>query len=115
MRVARRAARAAGSDAGIAATLFALNIWISWRLFRIEYSQHFSSVEGYFIGMARYISTHWGALSWWPLWHCGMPYQDTYVPLVHLVVAALASVAKISAAHAYHNVTGVTYSLAAAT
>jgi hypothetical protein len=37
-------------------------------------------VEGYFIAIARYISGHWGDFSWFPLWHCGMPYQDTYVP-----------------------------------
>jgi uncharacterized membrane protein len=65
--------------------------------------------------MARHISTHWGGFSWWPLWHCGMPYQETYVPLVHLVVAAVASLAKISAAHAYHDVIGVAYSLGAVT
>jgi len=111
----RLAGRIAGSNTAGAATLFTLNIWICWRLFRIEYTQHFNSVEGFFIAIARYISTHWGGFSWWPLWHCGMPYQDTYVPLVHLVVAAVASLAKISAAHAYHDVTGVTYSLGAAT
>jgi len=44
-----------------------------------------------------------------------MPFQNTYVPLIHLVVAAVASLAKISAAHAYHVVTGVAYSLGAAT
>lgn len=111
---AGRIAAVRGSNAAGAAALFALNIWICWRLFRIEYAQHFNSVEGFFISIARYISTHWGGFSWWPLWHCGMPYQDTYVPLVHLVVAAVASLAKISAARAYHDVTGVTYSLGAA-
>lgn len=107
--------RWAGSNAAIVAVLFALNIWICWRLFRIEYTQHFSSVEGFFIAIPRYISTHWGGFSWWPLWHCGMPYQDVYVPLVHLVVAAVASLTKMSAAHAYHDVTGATYALGAAT
>ena len=114
-RLAGRIATGLGSIAAGAAALFALNIWICWRLFRIEYTQHFNSVEGFFIAMARYISTHWGGFSWWPLWHCGMPYQDTYVPLVHLVVAAVASLAKTSAAHAYHDVLGVAYSLGAAT
>src|ERR1700693_1361231 len=106
--------RERGSNAALATALFALNMWICWRLFRIEYSQHFSSVEGFFIGIARYIATHWGGFSWWRLWHCGMPYQDTYLPLVHLVVAAVATLGKISAAHAYHDVTGITYSLGAA-
>src|SRR5207253_207418 len=43
--------------------------------------------------------------------HCGMPYRDTYVPLLHLAVAAVASLGHVSAARAYHAVTGVTYAL----
>ena len=39
--------------------------------------------------------------------------RDTYVPLLHLSVAAIASLTSISAAHAYHIVTAVTYSLGA--
>jgi hypothetical protein len=42
-----------------------------------------------------------------------MPYADTYVPLLHLLVAATASLGHISAARAYHGVTGVTYALGA--
>src|SRR5260370_5958434 len=40
-----------------------------------------------------------------------MPYQDTYVPLLHLVVAVTASITHVSAARAYHGVTGVVYAL----
>jgi hypothetical protein len=93
--------------------LTVLNLSISWPLMKVEYTGHFISVEGYFIAMARYISGHWGDFSWFPLWHCGMPYADTYVPLLHLVVAATASLGHISAARAYHGVTGVTYALGA--
>jgi len=93
--------------------LLSLNVWICWRLFTVEYTNQFSSIEGAFIGIARYCSRHWGDFSWWPLWHCGMPYQDTYVPLLHLVVAVVATVAKVSAARAYHGVTGAAYSLGA--
>jgi hypothetical protein len=93
--------------------LLALNLSISWRLLKIEYINQLASVDGFFIGIARYISTHWSDFSWFPLWHCGMPYQDTYVPLLHLVVAATASLAHVSAARAYHGVTGVIYALGA--
>jgi hypothetical protein len=93
--------------------LTALNLSISWRLLKVEYLNQFSSVEGYFISLARYISGHWGDFSWFPLWHCGMPFQDTYVPLLHLVVAATASLGHVSAARAYHGVTGVAYALGA--
>ncbi|HEY1338807.1 MAG TPA: hypothetical protein VGF59_14930 [Bryobacteraceae bacterium] len=91
--------------------LAALNVWIAWRLFGIEYTPHFNSVEGFFIGLDRYLSRHWGDFSWFPLWHCGMPFSDTYVPLLHLVVAAIAAVGRVSAARAYHIATGAAYCL----
>ena len=87
-------------DIAAMAALAALNLSISWRLLKIEYINQLASVDGFFIGIARYISTHWTDFSWFPLWHCGMPYQDTYVPLLHLVVAAVTSLAHISAARA---------------
>ena len=93
--------------------LAALNLSISWRLFKIEYINQLASVDGFFIGIARYVAAHWGDFSWFPLWHCGMPYQDSYVPLLHLVVAAISSLAHLSAARAYHLVVGVTYALGA--
>ena len=92
-------------------SLAALNLSISWRLLKVEYNNHFSSVEGFFIAIARYVSSHWGDFSWFPLWHCGMPYQDTYVPLLHLAVAALSTLGHVSAGRAYHAVTGVAYAL----
>ena len=91
--------------------LTALNLSICWRLFKVEYSANFASIEGSFIAIARYVSRHWGGFSWWPLWHCGMPYQDTYVPLLHLAVASTASLMHLSAARAYHGVTGMMYAL----
>jgi hypothetical protein len=91
--------------------LVVLNLSICWRLVKIEYINQLASVDGFFIGIARYISTHWTDFSWFPIWHCGMPYQDTYVPLLHLVVAAVSSLGHLSAARAYHIVVAITYSL----
>ena len=105
--------RAASSTLAACLALTALNLSISWRLLKVDYTNQFSSGEGYLIAIARYISGHWGDFSWFPLWHCGMPYQDTYVPLLHLVVAATASLGHIPAARAYHGVIGVTYALGA--
>lgn len=93
------------------AALAILNAWICARLFTVEYTNQFGSVDGAFISIARYLSRHWGDHSWWPLWHCGMPYEDTYVPLLHLTVAAVTTLAGISAAHAYHIVVGIAYTL----
>lgn len=107
--------RAAVSRTWASIALTALNLAICWRLFNTEYIDQFRSNEGSAIAIARYISEHWGQFSWWPLWHCGMPYQDTYVPLLHLVVAVLASLGHISAARAYHAVVGVAYAFGPAT
>jgi len=95
--------------------LIGVNLAVCWRLFKVDFSTEFGSIEGAFIGLARYMSHHWGDFSWFPLWHCGMPYQDTYVPLLHLVVAAMTSLGHMSAARAYHSVVGVTYALGPAT
>lgn len=102
-------------SAAAVVTLTTLNLAICWRLFQVEYTDHFSSIEGSFIAIARYLTRHWGDVSWWPLWHCGMPFQDTYVPLLHLVVAITASLGHISAARAYHAVIGISYTLGPAT
>jgi hypothetical protein len=103
------------ADFGAAVLLFALNAWVVWRLYALENSPHFNSVEGSFIGLAGYLSRHFGRFSWFPIWHCGMPYQDTYVPLVHLSVALTSMWTGMSVAHSYHVVTAVTYCLAPVT
>ena len=41
------------------------------------------SIEAAYIGLARYIANHLGELSWFPLWYGGIPYADTYPPLLH--------------------------------
>jgi uncharacterized membrane protein len=107
--------RPALRDALAAAALFALNAWIAWRLFFVEFTPNWSSIGGAFVGLARHLSLHWGDASWWTIWRCGMPFQDTYVPLLHVTVAAVATLRSWSAAHAYHATLGVTYSLGAAT
>lgn len=110
-----RAIRIGSSDITAFVLLTALNLAICWRLFKVGFTDHFSSIEGAFIAIARYISQHWSGFSWWPLWHCGMPYQDTYVPMLHIAAAAVASLANVDAARAYHGVVGLTYALGAGT
>src|ERR1700722_17581474 len=45
---------------------------------------------------------HWRDLTWFPLWYNGIPYQNTYPPLLHWCVALIAWVRGISPAHAHH-------------
>lgn len=69
------------------------------------------SIEGAFIGIARYAMHHWRDLTWFPLWYGGVPYQNTYPPLLHLCVAAFATIFRTSPAHAYHFLTALAYCL----
>ena len=69
------------------------------------------SIEGAYIALARYVVEHPWELRWFPWWYGGIPYQNTYSPLLHLSVAAVASVAGISAPLSYHAVTAAAYCL----
>ena len=91
--------------------LFALNLWISWRLFFTEYLVHFGSIEPVFYALADAIRTQWPHLNWWPQWFCGMPFAYTYQPLLHYTVALISGLGGFSAARAFHIVLAVIYSL----
>lgn len=95
----------------LALALLGINLYICHELFSIEYLRHMGSIEGAFIGIARYAMRHWGDLTWFPLWYSGIPYQNTYPPLLHLGVALWATVTGMSPAHAYHFVIALAYCL----
>ena len=104
--------RQAGRTLGCAAALFALNAYLTLRLFRIEYTVHMGSIEGVYIGLARYASQHWRDMGWFPLWYGGIPYADTYPPLLHWICALVINLTGVSAGLAHHFVTALAYSLA---
>jgi hypothetical protein len=91
--------------------LFGVNALVCAPLYRIEYLDQMSSVEGVFIALARYMRGHAGDLYWCPLWFGGMPFQNTYPPLLHAVVALVSAGVRISPALAYHIVTAFFYCL----
>jgi hypothetical protein len=95
----------------MAALLFAINFYICRELFHLEYSRHMGSIEGAYIGISRYALAHWRDLSWFSLWYDGIPYQNTYPPLLHWGVAMVAWVRGISPALAYHWTTALAYCL----
>jgi len=95
----------------LALALFGINLYICRELFSIEYLRHMGSIEGAFIGIARYAMHHWRDLSWFPLWYSGIPYQNTYPPLLHLGVALWANLTGMSPGHAYHFVVALAYCL----
>ena len=103
--------REASRTAAAALALFCINAGLVWRLFRIPYTQYMGSIEAAYVGLARYIIAHFPDLTWFPLWYGGIPYPDTYPPLLHFTVAGVAAAARISPALAYHIVTAVFYAL----
>ncbi len=92
-----------------AALLFLLNLWIAMDLVTAEYIDQMGSIEATHITIARWALEHWPNLSWFPLWYNGVPYQNTYNPLHHLIVAAVAGLIGITPALAYHAVTAFFY------
>lgn len=100
----------AGSAADVL-VLVALNALLCWRLLLIEYLDQMGSIEGAYIGLSRWIMERPGELGWFPLWYGGIPYQNTYPPLLHFLVAATAALLNVSPARAHHLVGGVAYIL----
>jgi len=97
--------------AAAAAALFAINALVTPWLFTLSYSRWMGSIEAVFIGLARYIVAHFPDLAWFPLWYGGIPYQDSYPPLLHFLVAGVSAAGRIAPALAYHAVVATIYCL----
>ncbi|MBC7928252.1 MAG: hypothetical protein H7039_21615 [Bryobacteraceae bacterium] len=91
--------------------LVCLNVLLAEKLFRVEYSAWLHSNEGTFIAIARQIAAHPFDLLWWPHWDCGLPFQHTYLPLLHIIVGAWSRLAGVSAALSFHQVCAVFFCL----
>ena len=103
--------RVFNSSALAALFILALNAYLARALFRVTFTEHLNSIEGAFIAIARYVSANWSDFKWSPLWHCGLPFENTYVPGLHVMVAAFGTITHVDAARAYHIVTALTYIL----
>jgi len=89
--------------------LLAINVYFTRELFTLEYSQYMGSIEAAFISISRYMVDNWRDLTWFPLWYGGIPFQNSYPPLLHAIVAVTAGVFRISPALAHHAVTACMY------
>jgi hypothetical protein len=96
---------------GCAALLFTLNAYITLGLFRTEYTRYMGSIEAAFIGIARYASQHWHDMGWFPLWYGGIPYSDTYPPLLHWISGLFLYLTGASPGLEYHFVAALFYAL----
>lgn len=95
--------------AALSFTLFAVNAYVCLRLFRIEYLDQMGSIEPLFITLARYVRDNWRDLSWFPFWYNGIPFQNTYPPLLPMLVAGVSAASGASPALSYHATAGLLY------
>ncbi len=91
--------------------LFTLNAYIALRLFQVEYFKFMGSIDAAYISLTRYILAHPFDWTWFPLWYTGVPFENTYPPLLHLTVAATAWLGDFSPARAHHFVSAAMYCL----
>lgn len=94
-----------------AVLLFVVNLWVAQELLTTEYLDHMGSIEGTHITIARWVLENWRDLTWFPLWYGGIPFQNTYPPLHHMLVALVAGLGDLTPALAYHATTAVFFSL----
>ena len=93
------------------AAILALNIWILARFFKTEYSPFMFSIEGAYIGISRWLLANWHSGGWFPLWYAGIPVENSYPPLLHVIVAAVSQITGLTVAHAHHAVGSAFYCL----
>jgi hypothetical protein len=91
--------------------LLALNIWISARLFRTEYTPFMYSIEGSYVALARWYKVNWAHPGWFPLWYGGIPIENTYPPMLHHLTALFSFATGMTTVHSVHAVTAAFYCL----
>ncbi|MEO8594023.1 MAG: hypothetical protein ABI759_11940 [Candidatus Solibacter sp.] len=91
--------------------LFLLNAVIVMKLWVIDYTVNMGSIEAAYIGLTRYIAKNWNDLGWFPLWYGGIPYPDSYPPLLHWLSAGMVTVTHVSPGMAHHFVSALFYCL----
>ena len=64
----------------MALSIFLLNLWLNAPLFIPGDLPFRGSIEGGYVGMARFLSQHPNPWGWNPLPYCGLPTQFMYVP-----------------------------------
>ncbi len=70
-----------------------------------------SSNEGFFMAISRFLVLHWRTSGWVPWWMNGVPFENTYSPLLPIVDAVSAKVAHSSTALAFHRTVAFFYCL----
>ena len=91
--------------------IFLVNILIIGRLFSVEYSAYLESNEGTFVALTRHVAEHPWDLGWWPLWECGLPFVNTYLPGLPLLAGWFSRWTGTSPGLSFHQVSVLLYSM----
>ena len=93
------------------AILLLVNLCIVGKLAGLEYSANLAPNDPSFMALARGMLEHPRDLLWWPYWDCGIPFQNTYFPLVPAATAAVSLLTGASIPHAFHAASAIFFSL----
>ena len=85
-----------------------------WPLFRIQYLDDWMSIEGSFIGDARYIRDHFPHPKWHALWYCGTRFDYIYPPMTRFGAAIVSMALRVAPAQGYHMYIAAFYCLGVA-
>jgi hypothetical protein len=85
-----------------------------WPLFRIQYLDDWMSIEGSFIGDARYIRDHFPHPKWHALWYCGTRFDYIYPPMTRFGAALVSMALRVVPAQGYHIYVAAFYCLGVA-
>jgi hypothetical protein len=94
-----------------ALVIFFVNLLVAGKLLVVEYSARVESAEPSFLSISRHMAAGLPTLGWWPAWYGGIPFRNTYPPLLHAIAAGLAVIARMSVAHAHHIATAIFYAV----
>jgi hypothetical protein len=86
------------------ALILLVNLFIVAKEFKVDYSAYVESIEGTFIAIAKHVAAHPSDLLWWPLWDLGLPYQNTYIPGLHILVGVLSRLTGCPPGLSFHRV-----------
>ncbi|MFN7925839.1 MAG: hypothetical protein U0Q16_37405 [Bryobacteraceae bacterium] len=91
--------------------LAAISAYLIWPWLQLEWLDSFGSIEGTFIGDARYLRENLPHPEWNPNWYCGTRWDYIYPPALRYGTALLSQWLHVSTARSYHIYTGILYLL----
>ena len=89
--------------------VFLLSGGFIYKLFAIEYSRNWGSIESTFIADSRMLAEQLPHPGWQPLWYCGTRFDYVYPPALRYSSALISKATGVSTARAYHLYTAILY------